>query len=227
MLRWNRYKQCYKYQNSYELSLEQFIKLSDDFFFNSKDGIVHLVNKAQIKIINNHNSLAEFYEVLQRIDLVNENWFRPSWDTYFMHLASLAALRSNCMKRRVGCVLVRNMRVISTGYNGTPRGFVNCNQGGCKRCNNGQGNGQDLDTCLCLHAEENALLEAGKERISNDSVLYCNTSCPCLTCSVKITQVGVREVIYSHSYSMDDQTLEILSRSGIILRQHNISQLFF
>ncbi|QSL65051.1 hypothetical protein MERGE_002356 [Pneumocystis wakefieldiae] len=223
MLRWNRYKKCYKYQNSQLLTLEQFIQQSDDFFFSSESGIAHLFNKAQIKIINNYNSISEFYQVLDRIDLINENRFRPSWDSYFMYLASLAALRSNCMKRRVGCVLVRNKRVISTGYNGTPRGFINCNQGGCKRCNEDGGSGQDLKTCLCLHAEENALLEAGKERIADDSVLYCNT-CPCLTCSIKITQLGVREVIFNYSYSMDDQSSKILSQSGVVLRQHILSQ---
>lgn len=100
------------------------------------------------------------------------------------------------MKRRVGAVLVSNKRVISTGYNGTPRGMTNCNQGGCARCNsttvssskakngtNGQAagpvkSGVALDECLCLHAEENALLEAGRERAGNGGggVIYCNTS---------------------------------------------------
>jgi dCMP deaminase len=70
-----------------------------------------------------------------------------------MHLADLAARRSNCMKRRVGCVLVRAGRVISTGYNGTPRGVRNCNEGGCGRCNIGEGSGQSLSSCLCMHAE--------------------------------------------------------------------------
>ena len=108
-----------------------------------------------------------------------------------MQLASLAAQRSNCMKRRVGCVLVREKRVVSTGYNGTPRNLKNCNAGGCAftgspiswivlttpgpRCNSGQKAGIDLSTCLCLHAEENALLEAGRERIREGSILYCDT----------------------------------------------------
>ena len=117
-----------------------------------------------------------------------------------MLLASLASLRSNCMKRRVGAVLVREKRVVSTGYNGTPRGVKNCSEGGCGRCN-GWGDGlnsklgelvlgeekrgqavmgEGLDECLCLHAEENALLEAGRERVSGGgttgAVLYCNTS---------------------------------------------------
>jgi dCMP deaminase len=79
------------------------------------------------------------------------------------------------MKRRVGCVLVREKRVISTGYNGTPKNIRNCNEGGCPRCNGGQSAGVGLSTCLCLHAEENALLEAGRERIREGAILYCDT----------------------------------------------------
>ena len=135
-----------------------------------------------------------------------------------MTLASLASQRSNCMKRRVGCVLVHNFRILSTGYNGTPRGLVNCNEGGCPRCNASSGGGVALNTCLCLHAEENALLEAGRERIREGAVLYCDT-CPCLTCSVKIAQVGVKEVVYSQGYNMDDASRRVLREAGVELRQ--------
>ena len=134
------------------------------------------------------------------------------------------------MKRRVGAILVRNKRILATGYiyiytqsptllidplssyNGTPLGLTNCNEGGCTRCNG-------LDeraSCLCLHAEENALLEIGRERVEG-ATLYCNTSapkvstlhaaeiyrrCPCLTCTVKIVQTGVKEVVYNLSYKV-------------------------
>lgn len=186
-----------------------------------------------------------------------------------MLLASLASLRSNCMKRRVGAVLVRDKRVVSTGYNGTPRGVKNCSEGGCGRCNShsdGLGDehdpegvddeaemlasdgrrkgmsrvGEALDECLCLHAEENALLEAGRERVSGGgtegATLYCNTcvfsslltassltiiscSCPCLRCTVKIVQCGVKEVIYSLSYSMDSASRRVMEEAGVVLRQ--------
>ncbi|CAK7263047.1 Deoxycytidine monophosphate (dCMP) deaminase [Sporothrix epigloea] len=152
-----------------------------------------------------------------------EQLLRPSWDRYFMSLASLAAQRSNCMKRRVGCVLVREHRVVSTGYNGTPRGLRNCGEGGCGRCNGGVGVGVGLATCLCLHAEENALLEAGRERIPTSSlantILYCDT-CPCLTCSIKIVQVGIGEVVYSQGYSMDAETAAVFREAGVRLRQY-------
>ncbi|AAS53394.1 AFR023Wp [Eremothecium gossypii ATCC 10895] len=140
---------------------------------------------------------------------------RPAWDVYFMQLARLAASRSNCMKRRVGCVIVRACRVIATGYNGTPRHLRNCHDGGCARCNGG---GSALHTCLCLHAEENALLEAGRERVGEGAVLYCDT-CPCLTCSVKIVQTGITEVVYSQTYRMDSDSFKVLRAGGVKVRQ--------
>jgi dCMP deaminase len=86
------------------------------------------------------------------------------------------------------------------------------------RCNTAAKGGVDLSTCLCLHAEENALLEAGRDRIGATSTLYCNT-CPCLTCSVKITQVGIAEVVYNQGYMVDTQTARIFAEGGVKLRQ--------
>ncbi|CEP64659.1 deoxycytidine monophosphate deaminase LALA0_S12e03972g [Lachancea lanzarotensis] len=147
--------------------------------------------------------------------------FRPDWDTYFMKLATLAASRSNCMKRRVGCVIVRDYRVIATGYNGTPRHLKNCHDGGCARCNSGEHS--QLSSCLCLHAEENALLEAGRDRVGLNAILYCDT-CPCLTCSVKIVQTGIREVVYSQSYRMDEASFKILQEGGVLVRQFSFKE---
>ena len=153
------------------------------------------MDRAQLKLFNCSSSLRDLYASLSALDLADEQRLRPNWDQYFMQLASLASQRSNCMKRRVGCVLVREHRVISTGYNGTPRHLKNCNQGGCRplyllshiyiyvllimvpgpRCNRGGPGGAGLSTCLCLHAEENALLEAGRERIREGAIIYCDT----------------------------------------------------
>lgn len=154
-----------------------------------------LLPLASLTLSNPHSTPSAFFATLPSLSQLSD-LLRPQWDTYFMLLASLASLRSNCMKRRVGAVLVRERRVVSTGYNGTPRGVRNCGEGGCARCNSGgdgfahpEGEGrkgtgtaamgQGLDECLCLHAEENALLEAGRERVSGGgtegAVLYCNT----------------------------------------------------
>ncbi|KAK0638775.1 cytidine deaminase-like protein [Cercophora newfieldiana] len=198
--------------------LETFTSFSDDDLFDSAHGQLPLMSRATVRILNTSSDVTALYATLDKLNLLNPDRLRPSWDAYFMSLASLAAQRSNCMKRRVGCVVVRDRRVISTGYNGTPRGLLNCGEGGCGRCNAGQGSGEGLATCLCLHAEENALLEAGRERLREGAVLYCDT-CPCLTCSIKIVQVGISEVVYSQEYSMDSMTATVLREGGVRLRQ--------
>lgn len=167
------------------LSLEEFVQQDDLEIFNvavDESGkrstpLYQLVSIADVNITNVYTSLSEFSLTLHSLDLTNGERLRPSWDTYFMHLSDLAARRSNCMKRRVGCILVKDSRVVATGYNGTPRGLRNCNEGGCDRCNSNARCGTGLDRCLCMHAEENALLEAGRSRVDfgSDVVLYCNT----------------------------------------------------
>ncbi|KAK4050074.1 Deoxycytidine monophosphate (dCMP) deaminase [Microbotryomycetes sp. JL201] len=199
-----------------------------------RDPLSLLQQLASTTLFNPFSTVEPFFESLS-LAAVSAT-LRPPWDIYFMRLADLASLRSNCMKRRVGAVLVRDHRVVSTGYNGTPRGVKNCGEGGCGRCNsNGdgltlerdarlKGMGEGLDECLCLHAEENALLEAGRARLSGGgtegAVLYCNT-CPCLRCTVKIVQCGITEVVYSLSYSMDAASRRVMEEAGIILRQLN------
>jgi dCMP deaminase len=199
-------------------ALDAFVTRSDAQLYDVEDGQLPLMSRASVRLLNTSSDIARLFATLGKLDLLNEDRLRPSWDTYFMALASLAAQRSNCMKRRVGCVLAREKRVISTGYNGTPRGLQNCGQGGCGRCNEGHSSGVGLATCLCLHAEENALLEAGRERIRDGTILYCDT-CPCLTCSIKIAQVGISEVVYSQGYSMDQETARVLREAGVKLRQ--------
>ncbi|SPO06637.1 probable dCMP deaminase [Cephalotrichum gorgonifer] len=214
-----RYRRHQSHPHRAPLSLEDFVSSSDDHLFNPDTGLQPLISRATVRLINSSSDLAHLYATLGKLDLANEDRLRPSWDSYFMSLASLAARRSNCMKRRVGCVLVgRTRRVISTGYNGTPRGLRNCADGGCPRCNSGSTSGASLATCLCIHAEENALLEAGRDRIRDGAVLYCDT-CPCLTCSIKICQVGISEVVYSQGYSMDSETAAVFSEAGVKLRQ--------
>ncbi|KAJ5558142.1 hypothetical protein N7535_008358 [Penicillium sp. DV-2018c] len=235
-LRWKRFADRCRRRQLDPPDLEQFVLWNDHNLYDKDIGRVYLTDKAQVRLFNSSSSLEELHSALQTLDLADEQRLRPNWDQYFMQLASLAAQRSNCMKRRVGCVLVRESRVISTGYNGTPRHLPNCNQGGCPRCNQGAGGGVGLSTCLCLHAEENALLEAGRERIREGTILYCDT-CPCLTCTVKIAQVGISEVVYSQGYNMDNdvspclllcgsyksdrsvQSASILQAAGVRLRQ--------
>ncbi|KAF1983604.1 hypothetical protein K402DRAFT_338280 [Aulographum hederae CBS 113979] len=217
-VRWGRFKQRCTLHELEAPDLDQFVLRNDVHLYAPRSGLAPLLSRAQVRLLNPGNSIDAMNLALKALNLHDESRLRPTWDQYFMRLASLAAERSNCMKRRVGCVLVRDKRVISTGYNGTPRGVKNCKDGGCPRCNAAQQAGVGLDTCLCLHAEENALLEAGRERIRDGAILYCDT-CPCLTCTVKITQVGITEVVYDTSYSLDPTAAAIFAEGGVKLRQ--------
>jgi dCMP deaminase len=217
-IRWKRFTDRCAANQLTPPTLEEFVLRNDEHLFARGTGLSALFQRAQLKLLNSTSSISSLRDAIRSLNLTDEARLRPSWDQYFMRLADLAAHRSNCMKRRVGCVIVREKRVVSTGYNGTPRGMTNCNEGGCPRCNNAAKGGTGLNTCLCLHAEENALLEAGRDRIGGSATLYCNT-CPCLTCSVKITQVGISEVVYNQGYMVDTMTANIFAESGVRLRQ--------
>lgn len=112
--------------------LENFVQWNDRHQYDKDTGQAYLTDRAQVRLFNSSSSLDELHKALETLDLGNNQRLRPTWDQYFMQLASLAAQRSNCMKRRVGCVIVRDHRVISTGYNGTPRNIQNCTDGGCE-----------------------------------------------------------------------------------------------
>ncbi len=130
---------------------------------------------------------------------------------YYMNLAAAVRNNANCWGSEVGAVLVRNDRVISTGYNGTPSRFLNCREGGCLRCQERHlrdeneeyesphpevMQGKALDICLCVHAEQNALLSAARHGIGVDgSVLYV-THQPCFSCLKEAVQAGVKQIIY-------------------------------
>ncbi|MCF7790432.1 MAG: dCMP deaminase family protein [Victivallales bacterium] len=143
---------------------------------------------------------------------------RPGWDEYFMNMAKVAASRSNCVRRHVGAVIVKDRQVISTGYNGTPRGITNCNEGGCPRCASSAKTGENLGECLCSHAEENSIVQAAYHGVAvKDATLY-TTYCPCLLCAKMIINSGITEVVYFGSYKFDDLTKKLFSQAEIKFR---------
>jgi dCMP deaminase len=144
---------------------------------------------------------------------------RPSWDEYFMNIAKVVASRSNCIKRKVAAIIVKDKRVISTGYNGTPRGTRNCNEGGCPRCNSLAVSGTNLEECLCSHGEENAIVQASYHGVSlKDAVIY-TTFAPCLQCAKMIINSGIREVIYNMDYPLNATAFQLFSEAKIFVRK--------
>ncbi len=173
------------------------------------------------KSIENNGSFIELYD---KIDLMLSEFSsefrmeRPTWDEYFMNIAKQVATRSNCVKRKVAAIIVKDKRIISTGYNGTPRGTKNCNEGGCPRCNSFTESGKNLEECLCAHGEENAIVQAAYHGISvKDGVLYTTFS-PCLYCSRMIINAGIKEVVYNSKYPMSETPFKLLKEAGVIVR---------
>ena len=147
---------------------------------------------------------------------MNANEFeRPDWHTYFMNIAHVAKSRGNCLRRQVAAVIVKDQQVISTGYNGTPRGVTNCCDGGCPRCASDAPSGADLGECICSHAEENAITQAAGHGTSvKGATIYCTLS-PCLMCAKMIINAGIVSVIYDEEYEFRDQTKALLSEAGV------------
>ncbi|MBI4360680.1 cytidine deaminase [Candidatus Micrarchaeota archaeon] len=174
------------------------------------------------RTIENNADFSALYDAVDRTlaDLSKEfSVDRPSWDEYFMGIAKMASTRSNCIKRKVAAVIVKDKRIISTGYNGTPRGTRNCNEGGCPRCNNFSPSGASLEECLCSHAEENAIVQSSYHGVSIAGSTIYSTFSPCLLCAKMIVNAGIREVVYVAEYSVSDTAKKMLQEAGVQLRK--------
>jgi len=171
-------------------------------------------------IVINNGTIEELREqtrqVLNALAMSNK---RPDWDHYFMNIAHVVALRGNCIKRKVAAVIVKDKRIISTGYNGTPRGVKNCSEGGCPRCNRFGQSGENLGECLCSHAEENAIVQAAYHGVSIKGATLYSTYSPCLICTKMVINSGITEVVFSMAYAMDEVPLGLLQEAGIKVRK--------
>jgi len=144
---------------------------------------------------------------------------RLAWDEYFMRIARVVAGRGDCVKRRVAAIIVRDRRIIATGYNGTPRGTTNCGQGGCPRCASFAQSGTRLGECLCSHGEENAIIQASYHGISVKGAALYSTCSPCLLCTKMIINSGIAEVVYNAAYPLGSRSLELLRESRVKVRR--------
>jgi dCMP deaminase len=128
---------------------------------------------------------------------------RADRDKYFMAIAMAVRLRANCKGNRVGVVIVKDHRIVSTGYNGTPSHMTNCLDGGCLRCSNRDQkfkSGEAYDLCICVHAEQNAILAAARFGIAIQESTVYTTMRPCFGCAKELLQVGVGRVVYLHEW---------------------------
>lgn len=201
-------------------SLEQLLALegrergSEDVAMQQLDAVAQLADVE----LRNDGDRAGLHEQVQRVLEASLGFVRPGWDAYFLSIAQVVASRSNCVKRHVGAVIARDRRIVSTGYNGTPRGVRNCNEGGCPRCNGFAESGTRLDECLCSHGEENAIIQAAYHGVSvRDGSLY-TTFFPCLFCTKLIINAGLSEVVYNAAYHLDTRAESLLGEAGVVVR---------
>jgi dCMP deaminase len=170
-------------------------------------------------VVRNDAGLDSLYTSIRSVFRESLFFERPSWDDYFMSIAQVVASRSNCVKRKVAAVVTLDRRIISTGYNGTPRGTRNCNEGGCPRCNDLAPGGTALAECVCSHGEENAITQASYHGVSLRGGTIYSTFSPCLQCTKMIINAGLAEVVYDASYPLGGRALDLLEEAGVKVRQ--------
>jgi len=146
---------------------------------------------------------------------------RPGWDEYFMEIAYQVSRRTTCLRRAVGAVIVKDKRILSTGYNGVPAGIEHCLTRGCLRDQLGIPSGKQHELCRGLHGEQNAIIQAARYGIPiNGAVIYITTQ-PCIICAKMLINAGIQEIIFDASYP-DPLTLDMLAEAGVKVRQYQL-----
>ncbi len=141
---------------------------------------------------------------------------RPDWNEYFMSIAILISQRSTCIRRKVGAVIVKDKRILSTGYNGVPTGIKHCSETGCLREKLQIPSGKMHELCRGLHAEQNAIIQAALHGVAiKGADLYC-TNQPCIICTKMIINSGIKNVYFKDPYQ-DELSLEMLKETDISL----------
>jgi dCMP deaminase len=141
---------------------------------------------------------------------------RPSWDEYFIGIAELVKERSTCMRRKVGAVIVKDNRILTTGYNGAPPGAKHCEEIGCLRELMAIPSGERHELCRALHAEQNAVIQAAKNGIAIEGSTIYTTTYPCVICTKILIASGIKRVVYRGGYP-DELSGRFLTESGMVL----------
>lgn len=139
---------------------------------------------------------------------------RPNWDQYFMEIARVIAQRSTCMRRQVGAVIIRDNRILTTGYNGAPAKLKHCLEIGCIREKMQVPSGQRHELCRAIHAEQNALIQAAVHGVSIDNSTIYITAQPCVLCAKMIVNAGIKKVVFVGEYP-DQLAKDILAEAGV------------
>ena len=141
---------------------------------------------------------------------------RPSWDEYFMGIVELVKERSTCLRRQVGALIVRDKRILSTGYNGAPMGCAHCEETGCLREQLKVPSGERHELCRAIHAEQNAIVQAAYDGISLKGGTLYVTCQPCILCAKLAINAGITKIVYKGDYP-DELSRKMLNEAGVRL----------
>ena len=204
-----------------ELRAIEQIENSDN---GKKQQLVKVAKMAKVTIVNDgtEKHLRIKVEKLVKDYLYILQDSRPDWDHYFMNIAEAVKVRCNCMSAKKGAVIIKDQQIISTGYNGSPKGIKHCNTGGCKRCTlrhlgkikSGE---YHQAICTCAHAEENAIVQAAYNGTKTNGAIMYTTFTPCHVCARMIINAGIKEVV-CHVVYPDDVGTKLLTEAGVKLR---------
>lgn len=139
---------------------------------------------------------------------------RPTWNEYFMEMAHLVSKRATCLGRNVGAVIVKDNRILTTGYNGSPQGVKHCDTRGCLRRKMEIPSGERQELCFGTHAEQNAIIQAAKMGISIDGASIYITITPCVVCAKMLINVGIKEIFVNGEYP-DKMAMELLKEANV------------
>ena len=168
--------------------------------------------------INNHSSLDELKQSIDKIIKEINQSVRPSWDAYFLKMAFLVAERSTCLRHHVGAIIIKDRHVLTTGYNGAARNIDDCLKLGCLRDQLNIPSGERHEICRAIHAEQNAIIQAGVHGVTIDGgTLYCTHS-PCIICAKMIVNAGIKRVVTCGEYPDDfNLVMNLFEQAGVKL----------
>lgn len=148
-------------------------------------------------------------------EIRDNGYVRPSWDEYFLKMAFLVAERSTCNRHHVGAVVVRDKRLLTTGYNGAAAGVRDCCELGCLRDEQNIASGTRHEICRAIHAEQNAIIQAGLHGINiRGSTIYCTHS-PCILCAKMLVNAGITRFVTCGAYP-DESFRSLFEEAGIV-----------
>ncbi|SMB88198.1 dCMP deaminase [Desulfonispora thiosulfatigenes DSM 11270] len=144
---------------------------------------------------------------------------RPSWNEYFMEITEVVAKRSTCLRRKVGAVLVKDKRILATGYNGAPKKLEHCENLGCLREEMSVPSGQRHELCRAIHAEQNAIIQAATHGIQIEGAILYSTTFPCVLCSKMLINAGITKIVYQGNYP-DELAKILLKEAGVEIEHY-------